>query len=266
MHDASPPTPRRAERVARVVARRNSSRTPPSTRPRTKLRRVSDVDGTPQGAGLPADAVILAKLRTGDDEVFAAVLDAWSPGMMRVARGYVADDHAAEDVVQESWLGVLRGIGGFEARSSLRTWAYRIVINTAKTRGVRDARTIPISSLAPTEEDSGPTVDPGRFSGPNDRYPGYGRGFPAVWPSPEGEAVAHETRDHLAQALALLPARQRMVITLRDVQGYTADEVCELLGVTPVNQRVLLHRARAAVRASLEQYLTTTGDIGATAP
>jgi RNA polymerase sigma-70 factor, ECF subfamily len=227
--------------------------------PRTTVQGVSEVDGTPQGEGLPADTIVVARLRAGDEEMFAAMLGAWSPGMLRVARGYVADDQTAEDVVQESWLGVLRGIEGFQARSSLRTWTYRILTNTAKTRGVRDARTIPISCLIPTEEDSGPTVDRGRLRGPADQYSGYRREVPAAWPSPEGEAVAHETHDHLAQALELLPARQRMVIILRDVQGYSADEVCNTLKITPANQRVLLHRARAAMRANLEQYLTRPG-------
>lgn len=233
--------------------------------PRFRVNGVPDIGGTLHDAGLPADSVIVARLRAGDELMFAALLDAWSPGMLRVARSYVADDHTAEDVLQDSWLGVLRGIGAFEARSSLRTWTYRILINTAKTRGVRDARTIPISSLAPTEEDFGPTVDPARFRGQDDAYPGHWREFPPAWPSPETEAVAHEIRDHLAQALALLPARQRLVITLRDVHGYTTEEVCTVLDVTAANQRVLLHRARAAVRASLEQYLETSGQIGTTA-
>src|SRR5436190_17463774 len=136
---------------------------------------------------LPPDEVIVDRLRAGDESMFAALLDAWSPGMLRAARAYVADEHAAEDVVQEAWLGVLKGIGAFAGRSSLRTWVYRILVNTAKTRGVRDHRTIPVASLA---DDDGPTVDPARFRGSDDPHPGGWRSFPAVWPSPENAAVA----------------------------------------------------------------------------
>jgi RNA polymerase sigma-70 factor, ECF subfamily len=228
---------------------------------RVSLQGVADVDETLCDAGLPPDSVIVAGLRAGDEAMFATLLDAWSPGMLRVARGYVADAHTAEDVVQDSWLGVLRGIGAFRARSSLRTWIYRILINTAKTRGVRDARTIPVNNLAPTAEDSFPNVDPARLYGPTDAHPGHWQELAPSWLSPEVVAVARETREHLARALALLPARQRVVITLRDVQGYTTEEVCTILDVTPANQRVLLYRARAAVRASLEQYLKTSSEI-----
>jgi RNA polymerase sigma-70 factor (ECF subfamily) len=200
-------------------------------------------------ATLPADAVIVARLRDRDEAMFAALLDAWSPGLLRAARAYVRDEHAAQDVVQETWLGVVRGIGAFEARSSLRTWVYRILINRAKTRGQRDARSVPVDDLAPT-------VDPARFRGPDDQYAGGWRTFPEVWPSPEDAAVAAETRRRLAAALADLPDRQRIVVTLRDVEGYSSDEVCDLLSITAANQRVLLHRGRASLRATLETFLT----------
>jgi RNA polymerase sigma-70 factor (ECF subfamily) len=217
---------------------------------------VSLVDDAPAGGMLPADAVIVARLRDRDETMFAALIDAWSPRLLRAARAYVADEHAAQDVVQETWLGVLRGIGGFEQRSSLRTWVYRILINCAKTRGARDARTVPATSLTLTTDDYGPTVDPARFRGADDPYPGHWRSSPPEWPSPEDDAVAAETRAHLAVALAGLPTRQRIVVTLRDVEGYTSDEVCELLSVSAANQRVLLHRGRAALRAALETYWT----------
>ena len=148
---------------------------------------------------LPDDPVVVARLRARDETMFAALIDAWSPGMLRAARAYVADDHAAQDVVQEAWLGVLRGIDGFQAASSLRTWVYRILVNKAKTRGVRDAR------LVPTADDHGPTVDPARFRGADDPYPGHWRSSPPAWPSPEDGAVAAETRRELAGALAGLP-------------------------------------------------------------
>lgn len=205
---------------------------------------------------LPADAVVVARLRAGDEATFAALVDAWSPGMLRAARAFVADDHAAQDVVQEAWLGVVRGIAAFQERSSLRTWVYRILVNRAKTRGVRDSRVVPVSSLATAAEDAGPTVDPARFQGPDGAYPGHWRAFPAVWPSPEDDAVAAETRRQLVGALAALPDRQRIVVTLRDVEGYSSDDVCELLEISAGNQRVLLHRGRAALRAVLEAHLT----------
>jgi RNA polymerase sigma-70 factor (ECF subfamily) len=198
---------------------------------------------------LPADAVIVARLRERDEAMFAALIDAWSPGMLRAARAFVADEHAAQDVVQETWLGVLRGIAGFEGRSSVRTWAYRILCNRARSRGARDAR------LVPAGDDAGPVVAPDRFRGPGEAYPGHWRGHPAAWPSPEDGVLAGEARRQLAAALAGLPARQRIVVTLRDVEGYGSDEVCDLLELSAANQRVLLHRGRAALRAALEAYL-----------
>jgi RNA polymerase sigma-70 factor (ECF subfamily) len=204
---------------------------------------------------LPADAVIVARLRQRDEAMFAALIDAWSPGMLRAARVFVADEHAAQDVVQETWLGVLRGIAAFESRSSVRTWAYRILLNRARTRGARDARTVAAGSLTPTDDDRGPTVAPQRFRGAEDPYPGHWRSHPPAWPSPEDRVVAAETRRQLARALDGLPERQRIVVTLRDVQGYASDEVCDLLQLSAANQRVLLHRGRAALRAALETYL-----------
>lgn len=161
----------------------------------------------------------------------------------------------AGDVVQEAWLGVLRGIGSFQARSSLRTWAFRIMVNIAKTRGARDARTVPTSSLAPVDDDYAPTVDPARFRGPDDRWPGGWLSFPPEWPSPEQDVVAAEMRRLLAAALAALPARQGVVVSLRDVQGYSSEEVCAMLEITAGNLRVLLHRARASLRGTLEDRL-----------
>jgi RNA polymerase sigma-70 factor (ECF subfamily) len=201
---------------------------------------------------LPPEADLVVALRAGDEATFAALLEAWSPGLLRTARGYVADAHTAEDVVQETWLAVLRGLDRFEGRSALRSWTYQILINIAKTRGQRDARVIPESSLS----EDGPTVDPTRFRGPQDPYPGHWRTPPEPWLSPEGSAVDAETRQHLEAALDRLPARQRSVITLRDVEGYGSDEVCHILDITPENQRVLLHRARASVRAALAAYLS----------
>ncbi len=207
-------------------------------------------------ATLPPDDVAVSRLRAGDERMFAALVDAWSPGMLRAARTFVADRHTAEDVVQEAWLGVLRGIGAFQGRSSLRTWTYRILLNIAKTRGAREARTVPMSSLAPVDDDHGPTVDPARFRGPDDRWPGGWRSFPPEWPSPEQQVMAAEMRTHLAAALAALPARQRVAVSLRDVHGYSSEEVCAMLDISPGNLRVLLHRGRASLRGTLENQLT----------
>jgi RNA polymerase sigma-70 factor (ECF subfamily) len=198
---------------------------------------------------LPADAVIVARLRAGDDAMFAQLLDAWSHGMLRAARGYVGGFESAEDAVQDTWLAVIRGIDRFEGRSSLRTWVYRILLNIAKTRGVRESRVVPVA-------DTGPTVDPARFRGPGDPYPGHWREPPPAWPSPEGEVEAKEMWVCVEDALAELPRRQRIVIALRDIDGYSSDEVCTLLEISAANQRVLLHRARAAVRQRLEVYFS----------
>ena len=204
-----------------------------------------------------SDQELLGRLRERDQAAFAEMLDAWSPGLLRVARAYVGAESAA-DVVQDTWLAVIEGIDRFEGRSSLKTWVYRILTNTAKRRGARESRSAPWSSL-PADGDTGPAVNPGWFQAAGEEYPGHWREFPSPWPtsgvpSPEGRALAAEIITQLAGALADLPGRQRVVITLRDVEGLTSDEVCEVLDLSPTNQRVLLHRARAFVRARLETY------------
>jgi RNA polymerase sigma-70 factor (ECF subfamily) len=208
-----------------------------------------------EARSFPSDEVLVARLRARDEAAFALVLDAWSTGMLRLARSFVSTTDSAAEVVQETWLAVLQGIGRFEGRSSLRTWVYRILVNTARRRGGRESRSVPWSSL--TTEDEGPTVDPTRFRGPGDPFAGHWREFPAPWPSPEQETLADEVRAQVARALAELPDRQRVVITLRDVEGYGSDEVCSILDITAANQRVLLHRARAFVRSRLEEYFAT---------
>jgi len=209
-------------------------------------------------AALPPDAELVLGLRGGVQSTFTLLLDAWSPGMLRTARAYVASTEAAEDVVQETWLAVIRGIDGFAGRSSLRTWVYRILVNIAKTHGVKDSRTLAWSALT-GDDDAGSTVDPSRFQGPDEPYPGHWRRFPDAWPSPESEVMWREARGMIDAVLADLPHRQRVVITLRDVEGYTSDEVCSILDITAGNQRILLHRARAAVRRQLEEYFSTSG-------
>jgi RNA polymerase sigma-70 factor (ECF subfamily) len=215
--------------------------------------------------GLPADDVLVAGLRAGDEALFGLLLDAWSGGMLRLARAFVSTPDSAAEVVQDAWLGVIEGIDRFAGRSSLKTWVYRILVNTAKRRRDRESRTVPWSSLGPDDQD--PTVDPARFQGPGEPYPGHWRELPQPWPSPEQHTLAAETRARVAAAVDRLPDRQRVVIVLRDVEGYTSEEVCSMLEISAANQRVLLHRARASVRAELERYFAaTTGVTGGRKP
>jgi RNA polymerase sigma-70 factor, ECF subfamily len=211
---------------------------------------------------LPSDAELAARLRGRDEAAFALVLDAWSGGMTRVARSIVSTHASADEVVQDAWLAVVQAIGTFEARSSLKTWVYRILVNTAKRRAMREGRHVSWS-LVPGEDDT-PTVDPARFGGPGDRFPGHWLAFPAPWPSPEQNMLAGEVQAQVEAALAALPERQRVVITLRDVEGYSSDEVCSILEISAANQRVLLHRARAFVRGRLEEYFVASAasDVG----
>jgi RNA polymerase sigma-70 factor (ECF subfamily) len=183
--------------------------------------------------------------------LFARLLDGWSTSMLRLARSFVSTNASAEDVVQDTWLAVFQGIDRFEGRSALKTWVYRILVNTARKRGVREQRTVPWASLV---GEDGPTVDLDRFRGPDDPYTGGWLAFPKSWPSTESEVLAREVRGVVAAALEGLPVRQQVVLTLRDIDGQSADEVCALLQISTANQRVLLHRARAAVRNHLEQY------------
>jgi RNA polymerase sigma-70 factor (ECF subfamily) len=210
----------------------------------------------------PSDGDLVRRLRGGDEGAFAEVVGGWSPMMRRVARTHVSTDASAEEVVQDTWLAVIHGLARFEGRSSLRSWVFQILTNRAKTRGVREARCVPWSSVGPLEDGS-PSVDPDRFLGPDDKHP-HGwtiAGAPQPWePSPEGAALSGEILSYLAGALTLLPVRQRTVVTLRDIQGATSEEVCERLGITAANQRVLLHRARTRLREALEDYYRPRAD------
>lgn len=207
-----------------------------------------------------ADEMLVERLRSGDEQTFVDLVRRWSPGMLRLARHHVSSDASAEDVVQEAWLGVLEGLDRFEGRSSLRTYVFTILVNRAKTRGVREHRTVPMPAVlsgSPSDDGSGgPVVDPDRFQGPDGDYPGHwtSTGQPQAWQQPENRAVARETMSLVEQALDGLPERQRIVVTLRDVHGLSSDEVCGLLDLTAVNQRMLLHRGRSALRTVLEGY------------
>jgi len=211
---------------------------------------------SPAGVQAPEDRDLVRRLRGGDDRAFAEVVGDWSPMMRRLARTHVSTDASAEEIVQDTWLAVIHGLATFEGRSSLRTWVFQILTNRAKTCGIREARSVPWSSLGPTEDGS-PSVDPARFRGSDDQYPHHWTtaGAPQPWePSPEGAALGDEILRYLTGALKLLPVRQRTVVTLRDIHGLTSQEVCEFLGITAANQRVLLHRARSRLRAALEDY------------
>jgi RNA polymerase sigma-70 factor, ECF subfamily len=201
---------------------------------------------------LPPDDVLVARLRRGDDAAFALLLDAWSRGMHRVAASHVASSATADEVVQDTWLAVIQNIDTFEGRSSLKHWVFRIAANTAKRSAARESRAVPSGSMGPDDE---PTVNPVRFRPPDQLYPGHWHDLPAPWPSPDQEVMGAEVRRLVAAAVERLPARQRAVITLRDIEGHSSEETCSILDLSQANQRVLLHRARTAVRAELEEYL-----------
>jgi len=214
----------------------------------------------PPGAGGerdPSEAALVADLRVGKEDAFAALLDRYYDAMIRVARLHVATRQAAEDVVQETFLGVIRGIDRFEGRSSLKTWIFRILVNRAKTRGEREGRTWPFSSLGPELDVDEAAVDPARFFEAG-RWCGYWQAPPSAEHLPEAHVLASEVGERLLAAIDVLPTNQRLVITLRDVQGFSSSEVCELMAISEANQRVLLHRARSKARATLERHLDET--------
>jgi RNA polymerase sigma-70 factor, ECF subfamily len=213
------------------------------------------VVGPPSGvAGIGDDALLIGRLRGGDESAFEELVTTLYPAMFAVARGYVRDRSTADEVVQEAWLGALNGLDRFEGRSTLRTWLLRIVANIARDRAVREARSLPFSAFE-LESDE-PPVDPDRFRGAHEPYPGGWRSFPTDWRTiPESRLLARETFDRVERAIDALPESQQAVMKLRDVIGLDAEEVCHALGITKGNQRVLLHRARVRVRAELEAYL-----------
>ena len=196
------------------------------------------------------DRALVEALRRGDEEAFAALVDRYSRPMLRLAATYVRSPAVAEEVVQEAWLGVVAGIDRFEGRSSLKTWIFRILTNTAQTRGAREARSVPFSSLE-REGEGEPAVDPDRFIAE-----GMWASPPLLWDVPEERLLSRETRERVEQAIETLPPMQRAVISLRDVEGWSSEEVRNVLELSETNQRVLLHRARSRVRSELEKYFT----------
>jgi RNA polymerase sigma-70 factor (ECF subfamily) len=212
------------------------------------------------GAYAPSleDTQLVAALRRGDERAFASLLDMYHSSLVRLAMVYVGSRAVAEEVAQETWLGVIKGIDRFESRSSLKTWVFRILTNTAKTRAEREGRTIPFSSLASETESGESAVEPERFiEAGAARWAGHWQTPPSSWDTiPEASLLAKETTACIEEAIELLPEMQRQVITLRDIQGWDSEEVCSLLELSEGNQRVLLHRARSKVRAALERHLT----------
>jgi RNA polymerase sigma-70 factor (ECF subfamily) len=204
---------------------------------------------------LPEDERLIAALRRGDEAAFAQLLDAYHTSMIRLAMLYVASYAVAEEVVQETWMEVFRGLERFQERCALKTWIFRILTNVAKTRGQREARSVPFSALGdPEGEPVEPAVAPERFRA-SEPWTGHWAAEPRSWDDlPEERFLSAETHACIKTAIAALAPAQREVITLRDVKGWTAEEVCSVLGVSAANQRVLLHRARSKVRGALEQY------------
>jgi RNA polymerase sigma-70 factor (ECF subfamily) len=199
------------------------------------------------------DAELLRALRAGDEHAFAELVAKYGPSLLRLAQLFVSSRAVAEDVVAETWLAVYTGLERFEGRSSLKTWLFRILTNKAKTRGQRESRTVPFSALAVDGDEGETAVDVDRFLGPDSQHAGAW----AIRPRgvPEERLLALEARERIEAAIEALPPNQRAVITLRDVEGLSAEEACNVLGVSETNQRVLLHRARSKVRAAFERYL-----------
>ncbi len=197
----------------------------------------------------------MARLRSGDERAFESLVQSQRGMMIAVARSYVKTSAVAEEVVQEAWLGVVEGLDRFEGRSTLRTWILKILVNTALGRGGREARSVPFSSLAAADQ-PGPAVEPERFRRPGQPFAGNWTTFPSDWSLlPEEKLLGRETLEVVKHTISRLPHAQRTVITMRDVAGCSAEEVCDVLEISAANQRVLLHRARSKVRASLERHL-----------
>jgi RNA polymerase sigma-70 factor, ECF subfamily len=210
----------------------------------------------PPGADYAGEARLLEALRAGDEAAFRQVVEQFYESMVRIAKIYVSDEATAEEVVQETWIAVLRGIERFEGRSSLKTWIFTILTNRAKTRAQRDGRYTAVSFDGDQDE---PTVAPERFRpGSDPHWPNiwWDETRPANWENvPEERLLSKETMGCIMQAIETLPPNQREVIRLRDVEGLSAMDVCNMLSLSDSNQRVLLHRARSRIRQALEDYL-----------
>ncbi|MEA2634963.1 MAG: hypothetical protein QOH92_1730 [Chloroflexota bacterium] len=202
-----------------------------------------------------SDTELVERLRHGDEATFARLIDAYSAPLLRLAVTFVQSPSVAEEVVQETWMAVVTGIGRFEGRSSVKTWLFKILTNKAKTRALSERRTIPFSEFDSSNGDE-PAVDPSRFlPASHPQWPGHWATAPQPWSmGPEGTALDRETLGVLRRGLEDLPRAQRVVVALRDVHGWPAADVCAVLDLTEANQRVLLHRGRSRLRAVLERY------------
>jgi RNA polymerase sigma-70 factor (ECF subfamily) len=200
---------------------------------------------------------LLVRLRAGDEQAFSELLERYHHSLVRLATVYVGSRADAEEVAQETWLAVLRGLDRFEGRASLKTWIFHILVNRAKTLAARTRRSVPLSAVDGLDEAFEPAVEPDRFLGADHpRWPGHWLTPPATWGDlPEQGVLEQETLQLVRAAIEELPSAQRQVITLRDIEGWSSEETCALLGVSPENQRVLLHRARSRVRRALEAHL-----------
>jgi RNA polymerase sigma-70 factor, ECF subfamily len=199
---------------------------------------------------------LVAALRAGDEAAFKQLIDRYHASLVRVAQAYVPTRALAEEVAQETWLAVFKGVDRFEGRSSFKTWLFRILTNIARTRAQREGRTLPLSALENPAGVPEAAVEPDRFLDPeHPRWPGHWASRPSAWETPEERLLRAETRHVVARAIEALPGSQRAVISLRDVEGWSSAEVCNALGLTETNQRVLLHRARSKVRRALDDYL-----------
>jgi RNA polymerase sigma-70 factor (ECF subfamily) len=208
----------------------------------------------------PPDAELVEALRAGDAGAFKGLVEELNPALLRLASAHVSSRSVAEEVVGDTWIAVIEGIDRFEGRSALRTWIFQIALNKARTRGKRDARTLPFSSLGRGDGNGGePAVDADRFQGPDGEYPGHWAHPPVAWSSPEERLASDASRDVMLSAIADLPPRQQEVLVMRDIQGLSSEEACYALGVEETNQRVLLHRARSKVRAALEEHFDEDG-------
>jgi RNA polymerase sigma-70 factor (ECF subfamily) len=210
---------------------------------------------------VPTDeAGLIAALRAGDEAAFLALVERYHGAMIRVAGLFVADRGVAEEVAQETWAAALEGLERFEGRASVRTWLFRILTNRAKSRAQREGRSVPFSAAAAAfrraEVGADEPAEPREQFRTGPPWEGHWVSFPETWEHlPEEALLARETRDYIREAVRGLPPAQRAVLTLRDVEGWSAQEVCNVLRVSETNQRVLLHRGRARMRRALAQYL-----------
>jgi RNA polymerase sigma-70 factor (ECF subfamily) len=211
---------------------------------------------SPGGVASAEDLRLVEALRSGNESAFVSLIDMYQSSLLRLAMIFIPSQAVAEEIVQETWMGVLHGLDRFEGRSSLKTWIYRILTNRAKTRAQREGRSVPFSSLPEfTSELHESGIEPERFQGPDQQSPGSWVSIPRSWEEiPEERILSQETMTRIQESIDTLPNGQREVITLRDIEGCTSDEACGLLGVSEANQRVLLHRARCKVRRALERY------------